>query len=196
MTGHRCHRCLTSSTGHRARRIPCSRQSFRQPAPRRFSCGAFFLGIYCVLYHRPFLLAQNEAYAAHRSIQYSESILADLASMLLSNTSTELSTCKKLAELKVPVIRLPPGSSAAFYPTLSRAGSSPPPAPYPSGTAEDVLALPLLVQAFVQGAKIDASSAVPTRKGELHFLASVFANMSTVRPMFLHEERRIDAMYK
>lgn len=112
--------------------------------------------------------------------------MADLASMLLSNISTEPATCMKLAELKIPVIRIS-GSPIAFYPTLSRASSSPPPTPYPQGTVEDVLALPLLVQAFVQGARTDVSSPVPARKGELHFLASVFANMTTVRSAFIGE---------
>lgn len=45
-----------------------------------------------------------------------------------------------------------------------------------------MLALPLLVDAFVQGAQVDPSADMTTRKrkGELHFLSSVFANLSVV----------------
>jgi hypothetical protein len=47
-----------------------------------------------------------------------------------------------------------------------------------------VRALPLLVDAFVQGANIDPSIPLDKRprKSELHFLASVFANLSMVYP--------------
>lgn len=41
--------------------------------------------------------------------------------------------------------------------------------------------MPLLVQAFVQGASADASSREPgVRKGNLHFLATTFANVTMV----------------
>lgn len=45
-------------------------------------------------------------------------------------------------------------------------------------------ALPLLVDAFVKGANIDPSVPLDKRprKSELHFLASVFANLSMVYP--------------
>jgi len=45
-----------------------------------------------------------------------------------------------------------------------------------------VLALPMLVDAFVQGANVDLGVPLDKRprKSELHFLASVFANLSTV----------------
>ncbi len=42
--------------------------------------------------------------------------------------------------------------------------------------------MPLLLQAFVQGATADPSSREPgVRKGNLHFLASTFANITMVR---------------
>ncbi|KAH8116309.1 hypothetical protein DFH11DRAFT_1701313 [Phellopilus nigrolimitatus] len=107
------------------------------------------------------------------------SILADLASMLLSNITSQALTCVALISLKVAVI---PQSSAIppYYPPQSRSGTSPPPLSYPSGEATDVLALPLLVQAFVQGAQVDVTPEQKNRKGDLHFLASVFANISMV----------------
>ena len=42
--------------------------------------------------------------------------------------------------------------------------------------------MPLLVDAFVQGAVVDENQKLDERKrkGELHFLASVFANITTV----------------
>lgn len=68
------------------------------------------------------------------------------------------------------------------YPTESRCGTCPAPVPYPSGEARNVLALPLLLDAFVQGAQVEPSGDLSkrVRKGELHFLASVFANLSVV----------------
>ena len=77
---------------------------------------------------------------------------------------------------------LPTSSSAGLYPTQSRAGSCAPPVPYPTGSEINVPALPLLIDAFVQGASVDPSTPLDKRprKSELHFLASVFANLTTV----------------
>ena len=113
-------------------------------------------------------------------IQHPPSILADLAVMLLSNITAQTSTCATLLALKVPVISNP-SANPPFYPPSSRSGTSPPPYPYPQGKETEVPALPLLVQAFVQGAKEPAASEERTRKGDLHFLSSVFANVSMVR---------------
>jgi len=41
-------------------------------------------------------------------------------------------------------------------------------------------ALPLLIDAFVDGAQMAEDLSKRTRKAELHFLASVFANMTVV----------------
>ncbi|KAJ8591022.1 DUF383-domain-containing protein [Rhizopogon salebrosus TDB-379] len=109
-----------------------------------------------------------------------DAILADLASMLLSNLSASSSPCAALLTLKVPIIPTP-SSPSPFLPTQSRSGTCSAPVPYPSGESRDILALPLLIDAFVEGASIDPSQdrSSRKRKGELHFLASVFANIST-----------------
>jgi hypothetical protein len=67
----------------------------------------------------------------------------------------------------------------SFYPVQSRSGTSPLP---PPGDSQEILAIPLLVDAFVQGALIDEDQRLDERKrkGQLHFLASVFANITTV----------------
>jgi len=82
--------------------------------------------------------------------------------------------------MKINVIK----HKGALYPVNSRCGSSPEPVPYPQGEQREVPALPLLVEAFVQGATMGAISKLSDRprKAELHFLASVFGNMSVVRP--------------
>ena len=98
--------------------------------------------------------------------------------MLLSNLSVSASVTSALISMKTSIIpdRKDPD---AFYPVQSRSGTSPLP---PPGDPQDVLALPLLVDAFVQGALVDENQKLDERKrkGELHFLASVFANITTV----------------
>ncbi|KAF8184421.1 hypothetical protein BJ912DRAFT_974782, partial [Pholiota molesta] len=107
------------------------------------------------------------------------SILADLSSMLLSNLTAATPACSTLLTLKVKVI---PDSrlSNGVYPIESRCGSCPEPVPYPSAESRDVPALPLLINAFVEGAQVVESGDLSkrTRKASLHFLASVFANMT------------------
>ncbi|KAG2142846.1 uncharacterized protein EDB93DRAFT_595372 [Suillus bovinus] len=109
-----------------------------------------------------------------------DSILADLASMLLSNLTASSSPCAALLTLKVPILETTPSSPIPIFPTLSRSGTCSAPVPYPPGEPQDILALPLLIDAFVEGASMDPSRdrASRKRKGELHFLASVFANIS------------------
>jgi hypothetical protein len=101
--------------------------------------------------------------------------------MLLSNLTTSLGSCTALLACQIPILHTP-SSAGPFYPTQSRAGSCAPPVPYPTGTEVNTRALPLLVNAFVQGANIDLGIPLDKRprKSELHFLASVFANLSTV----------------
>jgi hypothetical protein len=65
---------------------------------------------------------------------------------------------------------------------LARCGSCAAPAPRINTPSRDVLALPLLVDAFVDGAR--HREAGTGRKGTLHFLASVFANLSAVCIIF------------
>jgi hypothetical protein len=107
------------------------------------------------------------------------SILADLASMLLSNLTATATPCSVVLSLKVKVIgdsRL----SNSFYPINSQCGSCPAPVPYPSGEIKEMGALPLLIDAFVEGAQLTEDLSKRTRKAELHFLSNVFANMSMV----------------
>ncbi|KAJ6617018.1 hypothetical protein B0H10DRAFT_2164537 [Mycena sp. CBHHK59/15] len=94
-----------------------------------------------------------------------QSILADLASMLFR--------CATVLSLKIDIIPEPTFPNS-FYPPQSRCGTAVAPAPYPAGDARLVLALPLLLDAFVQGAQTDDSA-----DGNLHFQASVFANLTT-----------------
>ncbi|KAG6855907.1 hypothetical protein H0H87_009513 [Tephrocybe sp. NHM501043] len=105
-------------------------------------------------------------------IIHPKSILADLASMLLSNLTSSSAACSVVLSLKISII---PG--AGFYATQSRCGTSAPPDPYPTGETQDVLALPLLVDAF-STIHADPDPEKRIRKGDLHFLASVFANLS------------------
>ncbi|KAH0582464.1 hypothetical protein H2248_010409 [Termitomyces sp. 'cryptogamus'] len=100
------------------------------------------------------------------------SILADLASMLLSNLTSSSSACSTLISLHVSIVL-----GTDFYATQSRCGTSAPPDPYPAGEAKDVLALPLLLDAFATVAA-ESDPSTRKRKGDLHFLASVFANIS------------------
>ena len=98
--------------------------------------------------------------------------------MLLSNLSASASVTSALISMKIPIIpdRKDP---ELFYPVQSRSGTSPLP---PPGDHQDVPAMPLLVDAFVQGALVDESQKhhEGRRKGELHFLAGLFANITAV----------------
>ncbi len=100
--------------------------------------------------------------------------------MLLSNLSSSSTACSAIIPMKVNVIASPKVKNS-FYLTQSRCGSCPAPVPYPSGEATDELALPLLLDAFVQGAATAETEDLSkrTRKGSLHFLASVFANVAS-----------------
>ena len=102
--------------------------------------------------------------------------------MLLSNLTASSAACSTLLSIKVSVI---PDSrlSNSLYTIYSRCGSCPAPVPYPTGETREILALPLLVDAFVQGSQVVESGDLSkrTRKAELHFLASVFANLTVVR---------------
>jgi hypothetical protein len=109
-------------------------------------------------------------------VQNPTSVLADLASMLLSNLSASALACSALCTLKVELL-VDSQNPSNFYPVQCRSGTSPPPDPYPSGSSKEYLALPLLLEAFVQGAAL--GDVKEKRKGDLHFLASVFANLTT-----------------
>ena len=101
--------------------------------------------------------------------------------MLLSNLTSSASTCATLIAMKVPVLPDPKSLSKCF-PTQSRSGTCPAPVPYPAEDPKEIPALPLLVDAFVQGASVDDEEDPDKRlrKGNLHFLATVFANITVV----------------
>ncbi|TCD71800.1 hypothetical protein EIP91_003143 [Steccherinum ochraceum] len=106
-----------------------------------------------------------------------QSTLADLASMLLSNMTASATVCAALLSLNISVI--PDEKSSSYYAVDSRSGTCMPPHPYPSGEPKPVLALPLLIEAFSKTTVPEGSEkAQPVRKGDLHFLSSVFANIS------------------
>ncbi|KAJ4479722.1 hypothetical protein C8J55DRAFT_514193 [Lentinula edodes] len=109
-----------------------------------------------------------------------QSTLADLASMLLSNLTASATACSVVISMRVNIVtstNVPNG----FFAVDSRSGSCPAPVPYPQGEEREVLALPLLLDAFVQGANVEDIPDLPKRprKGSLHFLASVFANLTS-----------------
>ena len=122
--------------------------------------------------------------------------------MLLANSTSFPIVAAALSSLTIPLLALPasaitPESTTPYYPPLSRAGSAVPRNPYPEGSPVSVSALAVLVDAFVRAAEIrlpeaeDAENAEeekkpkvtkgdPARKADLHFLASVFINVSGV----------------
>jgi hypothetical protein len=100
--------------------------------------------------------------------------------MLLSNLTSFPVACTALISLKIKVIPddKKPG---AFYPTQSRSSTCPIPDPYPSGEEREQRALPLLIDAFLQAAESNTDKKPEKkREGNLHFLASVFANLTAV----------------
>ena len=101
--------------------------------------------------------------------------------MMLSNITSVALTATALLSLKVTILP-DPKSSVGYYPTQSRSGTCAAPVPYPQGEETEVLALPLLVDAFVQGATVEDEQDPDKRprKASLHFLSSVFANISIV----------------
>ncbi|KAI0719465.1 DUF383-domain-containing protein [Fomitopsis betulina] len=110
-----------------------------------------------------------------------QATLADLASMLLSNMTVSTAICSALLKLTVSI--LPDSKSPTlYYPVQSKCGTCPAPVPYPTGEPRSVPALPLLLDAFVQGAAASATAdkGKRVRKGTLHFLSSVFANISMI----------------
>ncbi|KAF8836959.1 DUF383-domain-containing protein [Paxillus ammoniavirescens] len=130
----------------------------------------------------PFLMEQSFLVFLVSYILNPDAILADLASMLLSNLTSSSSPCAALLNLEIPIIPVISDTSpVSYYPTQSRSGTCSAPVPYPSIEPQEVLALPLLLEAFVQAASVDSSGdkSRRLRKGDLHFLSSVFANIST-----------------
>ena len=97
--------------------------------------------------------------------------------MLLSNLTATATPCSILLSMKITVIH-DTRMSNSFYTVDSRCGSCPAVVPYPSGVSQEVPALPLLIEAFAEGAQLTQDLSKRTRKAGLHFLANVFANMT------------------
>ncbi|CAL1715188.1 unnamed protein product [Somion occarium] len=108
-----------------------------------------------------------------------QSTLADLASMLLSNITSSPAACSAILSFNVSILP-DPKSPTSYYPVDSRAGTCPAPVPYPSEEPKSIPALPLLLDAFLQAARVEDTEdkSKHKRKAELHFLSSVFANVS------------------
>ncbi|KZT53005.1 DUF383-domain-containing protein [Calocera cornea HHB12733] len=125
-------------------------------------------------------------------------VLADLASMLLGNITVSPTACSTLVTLKIPVVPLPK-EKPPYYPTASRSATSSAPSTYRYTDETQVAALPLLLDAFIDGARVPvAGDDTEKRKGDLHFLASVFANISAIpagRTLFLTPVAREAAIY-
>ena len=99
--------------------------------------------------------------------------------MLLSNVTAHGSACTALLSLKIPVLP-DPKSPIKVFPVDSRSMTFPAPVPYPSGEPKEIPSFPVLVDAFVKAAAVTEDREKRLFKGDLHFLASVFANVSTV----------------
>jgi hypothetical protein len=116
--------------------------------------------------------------------------------MVLSNLTSSPLIISSLSTLVIPFVPLVPKPTASppqlatYYLPSSRCASATPPANMPTGqvevTIEYVACLGLLVEAFCQGAYVgdteeEMKKNVLARKGDCHFLATVFSNLSTVR---------------
>jgi hypothetical protein len=93
--------------------------------------------------------------------------------MILSNLTACTTPCLELLKLEVEIISI--DDEGGYYPPQSRSVTAPTPSPYPSALPKTVPALPLLVDAFAT-----AAASGGKRRGQLHFLGSVFANLSAI----------------
>lgn len=114
--------------------------------------------------------------------------------MLLANATSFQPASLALTKLTIPLLPLPDSSlepgQTPYYPPLSRCGSAVPQNPYPQGSPVSTNALAVLVDAFVRAAVVSSTETEdggkivvrgdPKRKADLHFLASVFVNVSGV----------------
>ena len=174
MLAEHCSRCFQSSG-----------QSVGFTIAHHTSLRPGFSKFYCVIYHRTSTLHPIRP-LLNQFLKNPKAICADLAAMLLSNLTASSPACSALLTMKIAVIP----HQGSLYPVNSRSGSCAAPVPYPAGEEKEVPALPLLVEAFVQGATMGEITDLSKRprKAELHFLASVFANMSVVRLQFIRRK--------
>ena len=126
--------------------------------------------------------------------QNTTSPLSPLTSMLLSNITSHPTLLPHIAALQIPIARLPKSNHYPpyFFPACASASSTTHPDFWGPmigrlntevGQEEetDIEAVRALVQAFEDGAGEGVRDSKGKRKGECHFLASVFANISMVR---------------
>lgn len=123
--------------------------------------------------------------------QSPSAVIADLACMILANTTGFKPSALALTKLTIPLLALPSTSATPYYAPLARCGSVLTVNPYPSGSPVSVSAMSILVDAFIRSAVVSEKEdgegnkvvirADPSRKADLHFLASVFTNVSGVR---------------
>ena len=97
--------------------------------------------------------------------------------MILSNLTMFPQPCANLITLEIPIVR-DEKLSPPYYAHYSRSGTSIPPDTLSSIDTVNCRALPLLIEAFADSAKVEGQEKSNGRKGDLHFLASVFANVS------------------
>ncbi|KAH7335202.1 hypothetical protein B0J17DRAFT_600898 [Rhizoctonia solani] len=101
------------------------------------------------------------------------SLLADLATMVLSNMTVNPNVIQTLLSLKIRLEN--------DHPIASRASTAPVPTSTGPTQIREESAIFLLIDAFVDAATVPGESkAERKRKGDLHFLASVFANVTVV----------------
>ena len=119
--------------------------------------------------------------------------LSPLTSMLLSNITSHPSLLPQIANLTIPIVPLtksthyPPyhlpysaSSSSTIHPDFRDPAVIAPNVEAGQEPERQVEALRGLVQAFEDGAGEGVKDGKGKRKGECHFLASVFANVSMV----------------
>lgn len=102
--------------------------------------------------------------------------------MLLSNLSTHTTACNSILDMTIATVQHP-AIQGEYYTPASRSATSPKPNIPSDALTANLPAMPLLVQAFVQAAHVPLPSSEKSEKSlkpTLNFLASVFANISTV----------------
>ncbi|KAK8850674.1 hypothetical protein IAR55_004594 [Kwoniella newhampshirensis] len=122
---------------------------------------------------------------------YTTSPLSPLTSMLLSNLTSHTSLISSLTTLTIPIVPLPKSkhyppyylpasasSSSTIHPDFRDPTYGPVNAEVAQEEEHDIEAIRALVQAFEDGASEGVKEGKGKRKGECHFLASVFANIS------------------